>query len=77
MGMMIVVAWAGEQLLVVSGTGVMIIGEDLSEGRSWTIGVFLLVTVGMVLLCWTLKKCDERTRGCKAAELHDFEKRAS
>ena len=34
MGMMVVGAWAGEQLLVVSGIGV-IIGEDLFEGHSW------------------------------------------
>ena len=37
MGMMIVGACAGEQLLVVSGTG-MIIGKDLIEGLSWTMG---------------------------------------
>ena len=43
---MIVGAWAGEQLLVVSGTGV-IIGEDLFESHSWTMGVVLLVTVGV------------------------------
>ena len=42
-------AWAGEQLPVVSGTGVTI-GEDLSEGHSWTMGVVLLVTVGVGLL---------------------------
>ena len=42
-------AWAGEQLPVVSGTEV-IIGEDLIEGQSWTMGVVLLVTVGVVLL---------------------------
>ena len=48
MGMMIAGAWAGDQFLVVSGTGV-IIGEDLSEGQSWTIGVVLLVTVGVIL----------------------------
>ena len=34
---------------MVSGTGV-IIGEDLLEGRSWTMGVVLLVTVGVGLL---------------------------
>ena len=39
---------AGEQLPVVSSTEV-IIGEDLIEGQSWTIGVVLLVTVGVVL----------------------------
>ena len=42
-------AWAGEQLLVVSGADV-IIGEDLIEGQSWTTGVVLLVTVGVGLL---------------------------
>ena len=68
MGMMIAGAWVGEQLLVVSGTGV-IIGEDLIEGQSWTIGVVLLVAVGVVLGC----ACIKRTRGCTAAELHDFE----
>ena len=31
-------AWACEQLPVVSGTQVLI-GEDLIEGQSWTIGV--------------------------------------
>ena len=35
---------------MVSGTGV-IIGEDLIEGHSWTMGVVLLVTVGVGLLC--------------------------
>ena len=44
MGMMMVEAWAGEQLLVVLGTGV-IIGEHLFEGHSWTKGVVLLITV--------------------------------
>ena len=48
-GMMIVVAWAGEELPVVSGTGVLI-GEDLIEGHSSTMGVVLLVTVGVGLL---------------------------
>ena len=47
---MIVRAWAGEQLLVVSGSGVTI-GEDLFEGYSWTIGVVLLTTVGVEPLC--------------------------
>ena len=47
MEMMFTGAWAGKQLPVVSGTGV-IIGEDLIE--SWTMGVVLLVTVGVVLL---------------------------
>ena len=45
MRMMIVEAWAREQLPVVSGTG-----EDLFEGHSCTMGVVLLVTVGVVLL---------------------------
>ena len=49
MGMMIVGAWAGEQLPVVLGVGV-IIGEDLFEGHCWTMGVVLLVTVGVGLL---------------------------
>ena len=49
MGMLFAGAWAGEQLLVVSGTGVLI-GEDLIEGQSWTMGVVLLVTVGVVPL---------------------------
>ena len=49
MGMWFAGAWACEQLLVVSGTEV-IIGEDPIEGQSWTIGVVLLVTVGVVLL---------------------------
>ena len=43
-GIMSVGAWAGEQLLVVPGTGV-IIGEDLIEAM----GVVLLVTVGVGL----------------------------
>ena len=38
MEMMIVGAWTGEQLLVISGTGVTT-GEDLFEGQSWTRGV--------------------------------------
>ena len=45
MGMLFEGAWAGEQLLVVSGTE-----EDLIEGQSWMMGVVLLVTVGVVLL---------------------------
>ena len=48
MGMMIVGAWAGEKLLVVSGTGVIIV-EDLFEGHRWTVGVVLPVTVGVGL----------------------------
>ena len=50
MGMLFARAWAGEQLLVVSGTA-LIFGEDLIEGQSWTMGVVLLVTVGVGLLC--------------------------
>ena len=86
MGMMIVGAWAGEQLLVVSCTGV-IIGQDLIEGHSWTMGVVLLVTVGVGLLncvcCvrsapanWKCTCDKRRTRGRMAAERHDFEKHA-
>ena len=81
MGLMIVGAWAGEQLLVVAGTGV-IIGEDLIEGLCWTMGVLLLVTVGVGLLrcvcCirsapanWKCA-CDKRTRGCTAAKRQIF-----
>ena len=40
-GVMIVVAWAGELLAVMPGTEVLI-GEDLLEGHSWAIGVMLL-----------------------------------
>ena len=47
--MMIVEVWAGEQLPVDSGTGV-ITGEDLIEGHSWKMGVVLLDTVGVGLL---------------------------
>ena len=39
MGMLFAGAWAGEQLLVVSSTET-IIGEDLIESQSWTMGVF-------------------------------------
>ena len=49
MGMMVVGVWAGERLLVVSGTGV-ITGEDCFEGHSWAMGVALRVTVGVGLL---------------------------
>ena len=41
-------ARAGEQLPGVSDTEV-IMGEDLMEGQSWTMGVVLLVTVGVIL----------------------------
>ena len=85
MGMMVVGAWAGEQLLVVSGAGV-ITGEDLFVGHSWTMGVVLLVTVGVGLLCcvccirsapvnWKCTR-EKRTRGCTAAKRHDLEKHA-
>ena len=51
MRIMTVGAWAGEQLPVVSGTGV-IIGEELFEGHIWTMNVcVLLITVGVGLLC--------------------------
>ena len=70
---------------MVSGSGVTI-GEGLFEGRSWTMGVVLLVTVGVGLLgcvcCirsapanWKCT-CDKRTSGCMAAKRHDFEKHA-
>ena len=82
---MILGAWAGEQLPVVSGTGV-IIGEDLFESHSWTTGVVLLITVGVGLLSCVCciqsapanGKCtsDKRTRGCTTAKRHDFEKHA-
>ena len=49
LGVMIVAAWVGEQLLVVSGIGVTT-GEDLFGGHSWTMGVVLLVTVEVGLL---------------------------
>ena len=63
MGMMIAGAWAKDQLLVVSGTGV-IIGEDLSLAQSWTIGVVLLVTVGVVLLsCACVVGCSHLPTG--------------
>ena len=42
-------AWVGEQLPVVSGTEILV-GEDLIEGQSWTLGVVLFITVGVVLL---------------------------
>ena len=46
---MIVGAWVREQLPVFSGTGVTN-GEDLIVVHSWTMGVVLLVTVGVGLL---------------------------
>ena len=49
MGMLFAGACAGEQLPVDSGTEVLI-GEYLIEGQSWTTGVALLVTFGVVLL---------------------------
>ena len=55
MDMMIVGAWAGEPLLVISGTGVTT-GNDLF--LSWTKGVVLLGTVGVVLLiCAGIVRC--------------------
>ena len=61
MEVMIVGAWAGEQLPVVSGTEV-VIGEDLFEGQNWTMGVVLLVTVGVVLLSCACIVCDSHLR---------------
>ena len=49
MEMLFAGAWAGELLPVVSGTEILI-GEDLSEGQGWILGVVLLITVGVVLL---------------------------
>ena len=49
MRVLIVGAWAGKQLPVVSGTGVTI-GEDLLKDHSWTTDVVLLITVGVGLL---------------------------
>ena len=49
MRLLIVGAWAGEDLPVVSGTG-LTIGEDLLKGHSWTTGGVLLITVGVGLL---------------------------
>ena len=57
MGMFFAGTWAGEQLPVVSGTEV-IIREDLIEGQSWSMGVVLLVTVGVVLLICVLAVLD-------------------
>ena len=77
MGMMIVGAWAGEQLPVVSGTGV-IIGKDLIEGHSWTMGVVLLSCVCCIRSApanWKCS-CDKRTSGGMAAKRHDFGKHA-
>ena len=52
MGILIAGAWAGEQ--VACGFGHWSDqGEDLIEGQSWTIGVGLLVTFGVVLLSCT------------------------
>ena len=48
MEMMIVGAWAGEQLLAISGTGVTI-GEYLFEGQSWTMGVVLLRVADIIV----------------------------
>ena len=70
MGMMIVGAWVGEQLPVVSGAGV-IIGEDLFEGHSWTTGV-----VYSIRTCQRENVQVTRTRGCTTAKRHDSEKHA-
>ena len=56
MEMLFAGAWAGEQLLVVSGTEV-IIGEDLVGRLSWTIGVILFVTARVVLLSCACVVC--------------------
>ena len=56
MEMLFAWAWTDEQLLVISGTKV-ITGEDLIEGQTWTIGVVLLVAVGVILLCCTSIVC--------------------
>ena len=56
MEMMIVEAWAGEQLLVISGTGVTM-GEDLFEGQSWTMSAVTLITFVVVLLSWAGVVC--------------------
>ena len=45
-GMLFAGAWAGEQLPVVSGSEVLI----GLRGQGWTMGVVLLITVGVVLL---------------------------
>ena len=83
MEMLFAGACAGEQLPVVSGTEV-IMGEDLIGGQSWTMGVVLLVTVGVgpfgcaCVVCGPhlpTGKCDEGTRGCNATELRDSENR--
>ena len=49
MRMSITGAWAGKQLPVVPRTEGLI-WEDLFEGHNWTIGVMLLITVGVGLL---------------------------
>ena len=59
MGMMIV--GAGEQLPVVSGTG-LTIGEDLFESHSWTTGVICVARhswSGIALLCvlYSIRTC--------------------
>ena len=83
-GMLFAGAWAGEQLLVVSGTDVLI-GKDLIEGQSWTMGVVLLITVGVVLLgcvfavfvshlpSWECTR-DKRTSDCKAFFVNHIER---
>ena len=56
MGTLFAWAWADEQLLVISDTKV-ITGEDLIEEQTWTIGVVLLVAVGVILLYCTSIVC--------------------
>ena len=76
-------AWAGEQLPVLSGTEVLI-GKDLIEGQTWTMGVVLPVTVGVVLISCACAVVDPHlptgnvhvTRepaNCKAMESHESE----
>ena len=50
-------------MLVVSGTGV-IIGEDLIEGHSWTMGAVLLVTIGVGLLSCVCAVFDPHLPAC-------------
>ena len=65
-------------MLVVSGTGV-IIGEDPFEGHSWTMGVVLLVPVGVGLLsCVCVCVCCFRSAPANtAAKRYDFEEHAN
>ena len=84
---MIVGVWVGEQLPVVSGTGVTI-GEDLIVVHSWTMGVVFSRhswsgTAELCVCCirsapanWKCTR-NKRTRGCVTAKRHDFEKHAN